>query len=89
MADEKGRRVFFELLYDATNGCAFDEASPATNGSQQFIDVGRRLVAKTWIDRMKREIPSLYLAMHDEQLEAETEKTLLREQDAEAHPQED
>jgi hypothetical protein len=79
MEDARGRRLLRELLYHPDLGLGLDSQPVIPNGSLMFSEAGKRAIAKRWDDRIQRELPEEWLAMHGEHLEARTEEKHLRE----------
>jgi hypothetical protein len=73
------RRVLFELLYDPCTGLGFDATPVLCEPLAQAGHAAQRACARIWVERMKREVPTLYLEMLEEQLEQKAEKQRLRE----------
>lgn len=88
MEDPRGRRLLRELLYHPDRGFGLDTQPFTGNGSVQFGEAAKRARAKEVDDRIQRELPDLWLAMHQEHLEARAEAKHLRET-AESTPDED
>lgn len=88
MEDARGRRLLRELLYDPELGFGLDTQPFTGNGSVQFGEAAKRARAKEIDDRIQRDLPQFWLAMHEEFLEARLEAKHLRET-AEATPDED
>lgn len=74
-----GRRVLFELLYDPCTGLGFDATPVLCEPLAQAGHAAQRACARIWVERMKREVPDLFLEMLSEQIEQKAEKQRLRE----------
>jgi hypothetical protein len=87
MDDPRGRRLLRELLYDPDRGLGLDTMPPA--GLPDGVlhgEAAKRARAKDVDDRLQRELPELWLAMHQEHLEDRLEEKNLRATADAEHP---
>lgn len=79
MEDPRGRRLLRELLYDPELGFGLDTQPFTGNGSVQFGEAAKRARAKEVDDRIQRDLPELWIAMHQEHLDTRAEEKHLRD----------
>jgi hypothetical protein len=86
MEDPRGRRLIRELLYDPERGLGLDTVPAGLTDAQAHGEAAKRARAKDVDNRLQRELPELWLAMHQEHLEARLEEKNLRATADAEHP---